>query len=73
MSSGSLTLAHWPKLPTDARPGHESVEDYQRRNLLRSEVTSADVAWMVRVMVDVIFRSTTGAQVAVDGGSEPTL
>ncbi|USQ79127.1 bifunctional aldolase/short-chain dehydrogenase [Ornithinimicrobium faecis] len=50
-----------------------SVEDYKRRNLLSAEVTSRDVARMVRAMVDDTFACTTGAQVAVDGGSERTL
>ncbi|QDO89533.1 bifunctional aldolase/short-chain dehydrogenase [Ornithinimicrobium ciconiae] len=50
-----------------------SVEDYKRRNLLRTEVTSADVARGVRALVDETFARTTGAQVAVDGGSERTV
>lgn len=50
-----------------------SIEDYKRRNLLRTEVTSAAVARMVRAMVDETFACTTGAQVAVDGGNERTL
>ncbi len=50
-----------------------SVDDYKRRNLLRTEVTSRSVARMVRAMVDETFACTTGAQVAVDGGNERTL
>ncbi|WP_109471951.1 bifunctional aldolase/short-chain dehydrogenase [Ornithinimicrobium cavernae] len=50
-----------------------SVEDYKRRNLLRTEVTSADVARGVRALVDDTFARTTGAQVAIDGGSERTI
>lgn len=50
-----------------------SVEDYKRRNLLRTEVTSADVARLVRAMCDDTFAVTTGAQVAVDGGSDRTV
>lgn len=50
-----------------------SVEDYKRRNLLSAEVTSADVARGVRAFVDDTFARTTGAQVAVDGGSDRTL
>lgn len=47
-----------------------SVEEYKRRNLLRTEVTSADVGRLVRAMADDTFVSTTGAQVPVDGGNE---
>lgn len=50
-----------------------SVEDYKRRNLLRTEVTSADVARGVRALVDDTFARTTGAQIAIDGGSERTV
>ena len=47
-----------------------SVEDYKRRNLLGTEVTSAAVA---RVVVDLCtdtFAATTGAQIPVDGGND---
>lgn len=50
-----------------------SVDDYKRRNLLRTEVTSANVARLVRAMCDETFGCTTGAQVAVDGGTERTV
>jgi rhamnose utilization protein RhaD (predicted bifunctional aldolase and dehydrogenase)/NAD(P)-dependent dehydrogenase (short-subunit alcohol dehydrogenase family) len=50
-----------------------SVDEYKRRNLLRTEVTSRTVARMVRTMADGTFAATTGAQVAIDGGSERTI
>lgn len=50
-----------------------TVDEYKRRNLLRTEVTSRTVARMVRTMADGTFAATTGAQVAVDGGSERTV
>lgn len=50
-----------------------SVEDYKRRNLLHAEVTSADVARMVRAMADDTFACTTGAQVPIDGGNERVI
>ena len=50
-----------------------SVEDYKRRNLLHAEVTSADVARMVRAMADDTFVCTTGAQVPIDGGNERVI
>ena len=50
-----------------------SVEDYKRRNLLHAEVTSTDVARMVRAMADDTFACTTGAQVPIDGGNERVI
>lgn len=50
-----------------------SVEEYKRRNLLRTEVTSAGVARVVRAMADETFAATTGAQVPVDGGNERVI
>lgn len=47
-----------------------STDEYKRRNLLKVEVRSADVAVMVRAMADDTFRCTTAAQVPVDGGNE---
>jgi len=47
-----------------------SVEDYKRRNLLRTEVTSAAVARLVLAMAGDTFACTTGAQVPIDGGNE---
>lgn len=50
-----------------------TVDEYKRRNLLKAEVTSKDVAELVHAMVTAPFRCTTGAQVAVDGGSDRTI
>ncbi|MHB1064545.1 MAG: bifunctional aldolase/short-chain dehydrogenase [Georgenia sp.] len=50
-----------------------SVEQYKRRNLMHTEVTSAAVARMVRSMADETFAATTGAQVPVDGGNERVI
>lgn len=47
-----------------------TTDEYKRRNLLKVEVRSADVAVMVRAMADDTFRCTTAAQVPVDGGNE---
>ena len=55
-----------------ARAAHYglSVDDYKRRNLLHTEVTSADVARLVAAMAGDTFARTTGAQVPIDGGNE---
>ena len=47
-----------------------SVEEYKRNNLLKVEVRSKDVAELVCAMAGPLFSKTTGAQVAVDGGSD---
>jgi rhamnose utilization protein RhaD (predicted bifunctional aldolase and dehydrogenase)/NAD(P)-dependent dehydrogenase (short-subunit alcohol dehydrogenase family) len=50
-----------------------SIDEYKRRNLLSTEVTSLDVASMVGAMVTGTFKSTTGAQVPVDGGNDRVI
>nr|WP_042185571.1 bifunctional aldolase/short-chain dehydrogenase [Kibdelosporangium sp. MJ126-NF4]CEL16755.1 3-oxoacyl-[acyl-carrier protein] reductase [Kibdelosporangium sp. MJ126-NF4]CTQ92016.1 3-oxoacyl-[acyl-carrier protein] reductase (EC 1.1.1.100) [Kibdelosporangium sp. MJ126-NF4] len=47
-----------------------SVGDYKRRNLLKTEVTSAGVGRLVAEMCSSTFAFTTGAQVPVDGGND---
>jgi rhamnose utilization protein RhaD (predicted bifunctional aldolase and dehydrogenase)/NAD(P)-dependent dehydrogenase (short-subunit alcohol dehydrogenase family) len=49
------------------------VDAYKRRNLLRAEITSADVARAVVALCDDTFRFTTGAQIPVDGGNERVI
>jgi len=45
-------------------------EDYKRRNLLRTEVTSITVARAVVSLCGPAFAATTGAQIPIDGGSD---
>ncbi|MDH3300193.1 MAG: bifunctional aldolase/short-chain dehydrogenase [Acidimicrobiia bacterium] len=45
-------------------------EEYKRRNLLRTEVTSATVALAVVSLCGPAFAATTGAQIPIDGGSD---
>ena len=55
-----------------ARAAHYglSVDAYKRNNLLRTEVTSEDVASLMCALAGPAFARTTGAQVPVDGGSD---
>jgi NAD(P)-dependent dehydrogenase (short-subunit alcohol dehydrogenase family) len=46
------------------------VETYKRRNLLRTTITSEDVARAVVALCDDTFPATTGAQIPIDGGNE---
>jgi len=50
-----------------------SVEQYRRKNLLSTEVTSRDVAELAAAMCGELFAKTTAAQVPVDGGNERVL
>jgi len=60
-----------PKLLAERAGQHGvDVETYKRRNLLRTEITSEDVARAVVALCDDTFRVTTGAQIPIDGGNE---
>lgn len=50
-----------------------SVEDYQRNNVLKTEVTSHDVASVIVMLCSAVFSRTTGAQIPVDGGNERVI
>ncbi len=50
-----------------------TVEEYKTRNLLKTEVRSADVGRLVSVMAGDAFRATTGAQVPIDGGTDRVI
>jgi hypothetical protein len=47
-----------------------SVEQYRRKNLLKTEVAARDVAELAAEMCGPLFAKTTAAQVPVDGGNE---
>jgi len=48
-------------------------EEYRTNNVLRTEVTSADVARLCVAMCGPAFAKTTGAQVPVDGGNDRVI
>jgi rhamnose utilization protein RhaD (predicted bifunctional aldolase and dehydrogenase)/NAD(P)-dependent dehydrogenase (short-subunit alcohol dehydrogenase family) len=50
-----------------------TVEAYRTNNVLRTEVTSRDVAELAAEMCGPLFAKTTGAQVPVDGGNERVI
>jgi NAD(P)-dependent dehydrogenase (short-subunit alcohol dehydrogenase family) len=52
---------------------HLTVEEYKRRNLLRTEVRSSGVGRLVAELCSDTFGSTTGAQIPVDGGNERVI
>lgn len=57
-------------LASRAKAYNLTVEQYRRNNLLRTEVTSGDVAELAAEMCGPLFAKTTAAQVPVDGGNE---
>jgi rhamnose utilization protein RhaD (predicted bifunctional aldolase and dehydrogenase)/NAD(P)-dependent dehydrogenase (short-subunit alcohol dehydrogenase family) len=57
-------------LASRAKAYDMTVEQYRRNNLLRTEVTSKDVAELAAEMCGALFAKTTAAQVPVDGGTE---
>ncbi len=57
-------------LASRARAYNLTVEQYKRNNLLKTDVTSRDVAEMAAEMCGALFAKTTAAQVPVDGGTE---
>ncbi|MDJ0891583.1 MAG: bifunctional aldolase/short-chain dehydrogenase [Gammaproteobacteria bacterium] len=64
--------ALWTDDVLEARASHYgmSVAQYKTKNLLRTEVTSRDVARMAAEMCGDVFAKTTGAQVPLDGGND---
>jgi NAD(P)-dependent dehydrogenase (short-subunit alcohol dehydrogenase family) len=57
-------------LAARAKAYNLTVEQYKKNNLLKTEVTSKDVAEMAAEMCGPLFAKTTAAQVPVDGGTE---
>ncbi len=53
-----------------ARHYNMTVEEYKTNNVLKTNITSKDVARMVCAMAGTTFGKTTGAQVPVDGGND---
>ena len=50
-----------------------SVDEYKTNNILKTEVTSADVANLVLNVAGDGFSKTTGAQIPVDGGNDRVI
>ena len=50
-----------------------TVDEYKTNNVLRTEVSSRDVAELAAEMCGALFAKTTGAQLPVDGGNERVI
>ena len=57
-------------LASRAKAYNLTVEQYKKNNLLRTEVSSKDVAELAAELCGPLFAKTTAAQVPVDGGNE---
>ncbi len=67
--------AIWSDEVLESRANHYniSVEDYKKKNLLKVEINSDDVAALAAEMCDVLFAKTTGANIPLDGGNERVI
>ena len=50
-----------------------SVDEYKMKNLMRTEIRSADVGRLLSAMASDMFCATTGAQIPIDGGSDRVI
>jgi len=50
-----------------------TVEEYKKKNVLQTEITSHDIAEMMAEMCGPLFSKTTGAQISIDGGNERVI
>lgn len=64
--------AIWTDEVLEARAKHYglTVEQYKTNNVLKTEVTSSNVAELAVQMLGPVFSKTTGAQIPIDGGNE---
>jgi len=67
--------AIWTQDVLEKRAKHYqmTVEQYKTNNILRTEITSNDVADLVCAMAGKTFSKTTGAQISIDGGNERVI
>ncbi|MES9880313.1 MAG: bifunctional aldolase/short-chain dehydrogenase [Sedimenticola sp.] len=65
----------WTDEVLQARADHYgmTVQEYKTKNLLKTEITSHDVAELAAAMCCRLFAKTTGAQVPVDGGNDRVI
>lgn len=65
----------WTEEVLAARAKHYglSVDEYKKNNVLKTEVTSRDVAELAAELCGALFAKTTGAQIPVDGGNDRVI
>ena len=50
-----------------------TTDEYKKNNILKTVITSADVAELAIELCGSLFAKTTGAQIPVDGGNERVI
>jgi rhamnose utilization protein RhaD (predicted bifunctional aldolase and dehydrogenase)/NAD(P)-dependent dehydrogenase (short-subunit alcohol dehydrogenase family) len=72
---GVFDTGIWTDEVLSSRAAHYkmTVEEYKRRNVLRTEVTSHDVGELIAELCGPLFAKTTGAQLPIDGGNERVI
>jgi rhamnose utilization protein RhaD (predicted bifunctional aldolase and dehydrogenase)/NAD(P)-dependent dehydrogenase (short-subunit alcohol dehydrogenase family) len=67
--------AIWTTSVLEKRAKHYgiTVEEYKTNNILKTSVTSKDVAELACAMAGPLFAKTTGAQIPIDGGNERVI
>jgi NAD(P)-dependent dehydrogenase (short-subunit alcohol dehydrogenase family) len=65
----------WTEDVLQARAAHYgmTVEQYRSNNILRTEIRSQDVGELAAEMCGPLFSKSTGAQIAIDGGSDRVI
>lgn len=65
----------WTDEVLSARAKHYglTVDEYKKNNVLKTEITSRDVAELAAEMCGPLFAKTTAAQVPVDGGNDRVI
>ncbi len=65
----------WSEEVLQARAQHYglTVEQYKRKNVLGTEVSSSNVADLAAELCGPLFRAITGAQLPIDGGNERVI
>lgn len=65
----------WTDEVLSSRAAHYgmTVDEYKRKNLLKTEVTSKDVAEMCAEMCGSLFAKSTGVQLPIDGGNDRVI
>jgi NAD(P)-dependent dehydrogenase (short-subunit alcohol dehydrogenase family) len=65
----------WTDEVLEARAAHYglTVEQYRRKNLLKTEIVSRDVAELAAELLGPLFSKTTGAQIPIDGGNDRVI
>lgn len=65
----------WTDEVLESRASHYNmtVEEYKANNILKTEINSKDVADLTYALLSSAFSKVTGAQIAIDGGSDRTI